>query len=106
MSRVEILTQKGKRCTVVIPWSPYSFRSLIGFINDDNLQGLQSFLESKQVQVDDRDEVGCVKPTSATYEKGQTEVRRQIRSNRICIEGSGKIRPAHSPPVFLNGTDN
>ncbi|KAJ8938813.1 hypothetical protein NQ318_006434 [Aromia moschata] len=51
--------------------------------------------------------LGCVKPTfAATYEKGQTEVRRQIRSNRIRIEGSGKIRPAHSPPVFLNGTDN
>lgn len=33
------------------------FRSLAGFVNDDNLPGLQSFLESKQVQVDDRDEV-------------------------------------------------
>ncbi|KAJ8935011.1 hypothetical protein NQ318_020657 [Aromia moschata] len=28
----------------------------------------------------------CVKPTSASYEKGQTEVRRQIRSNRTRIK--------------------
>lgn len=33
------------------------FRSLTGFVLDDNLQGLQAFLENKQVQVDDRDEV-------------------------------------------------
>lgn len=33
------------------------FRSLANYINDDNLSGLQSFLESKQVQVDDRDDV-------------------------------------------------
>lgn len=36
------------------------FRSLAGYINDDNLQGLQSFLENKQIQVDDRDEVSTV----------------------------------------------
>ncbi|KAJ8946355.1 hypothetical protein NQ318_010120, partial [Aromia moschata] len=58
-------------------------------------------------EISRRDEtLGCVKPTSSNYEKGQTEVRRQIRSNRIRIEGSGKKRPAHSPPVFLDGTDN
>ncbi|KAB0794943.1 hypothetical protein PPYR_11782 [Photinus pyralis] len=34
------------------------FRSLAGYVNEDNLQGLQSFLENKQVQVDDRDENG------------------------------------------------
>ncbi|KAJ8958434.1 hypothetical protein NQ318_002220 [Aromia moschata] len=43
----------------------------------------------------------CVKPTSASYEKGQTEVRRQIRSNRTRIEGSEGIRPALSPPVLF-----
>ncbi|XP_066149832.1 kinase D-interacting substrate of 220 kDa B [Euwallacea fornicatus] len=32
------------------------FQSLISYVNSDNLQGLQSFLESKQVQIDDRDE--------------------------------------------------
>ncbi|XP_015838726.1 kinase D-interacting substrate of 220 kDa B isoform X2 [Tribolium castaneum] len=34
------------------------FRTLSGFINEDNLQGLKNLLESKQVQVDDRDENG------------------------------------------------
>nr|CAD7202473.1 unnamed protein product [Timema douglasi] len=33
------------------------FRSLINYIADDNLIGLQNFLENKRVQVDDRDEV-------------------------------------------------
>lgn len=37
------------------------FRSLSGFVQDDNLQGLQAFLENKQVQVDDRDEVSSFK---------------------------------------------
>ncbi|KAJ8951320.1 hypothetical protein NQ318_008224 [Aromia moschata] len=44
----------------------------------------------------------CVKPTSASYETGQTEVRRQIRSNHIRIEGSKGIRPALSPADFVN----
>ncbi|KAJ8958441.1 hypothetical protein NQ318_002227 [Aromia moschata] len=43
----------------------------------------------------------CVKPTSASYEKGQTKVRRQIRSNRIRIEDSEGNRPALSPPVLV-----
>nr|CAD7262820.1 unnamed protein product [Timema shepardi] len=34
------------------------FRSLINYIADDNLIGLQNFLENKRVQVDDRDENG------------------------------------------------
>lgn len=33
------------------------FRNLASYVNDDNLPGLQSFLENKEVQVDDRDEV-------------------------------------------------
>ena len=33
------------------------FRTLVNFITDDNLVGLQNFLENKRVQVDDRDEV-------------------------------------------------
>lgn len=33
------------------------YRSLASYITDDNLVGLQSFLENKRVQVDDRDEV-------------------------------------------------
>ncbi|XP_023721158.1 kinase D-interacting substrate of 220 kDa B isoform X5 [Cryptotermes secundus] len=32
------------------------FRSLVNYITDDNLVGLQNFLENKRVQVDDRDE--------------------------------------------------
>ncbi|XP_011877239.1 PREDICTED: kinase D-interacting substrate of 220 kDa isoform X3 [Vollenhovia emeryi] len=32
------------------------YRSLAGYITDDNLAGLQSFLENKRVPVDDRDE--------------------------------------------------
>ncbi|KAK9889799.1 hypothetical protein WA026_007172 [Henosepilachna vigintioctopunctata] len=34
------------------------FRSLETYINDDNLQGLRSFLENKQVQIEDKDENG------------------------------------------------
>ncbi|XP_076638415.1 ankyrin repeat-rich membrane spanning isoform X1 [Colletes latitarsis] len=34
------------------------YRSLASYITDDNLAGLQNFLESKRVQVDDRDENG------------------------------------------------
>ncbi|XP_025995855.1 kinase D-interacting substrate of 220 kDa B isoform X3 [Solenopsis invicta] len=34
------------------------YRSLASYITDDNLAGLQSFLENKRVQVDDRDENG------------------------------------------------
>ncbi|XP_011053650.1 PREDICTED: kinase D-interacting substrate of 220 kDa isoform X1 [Acromyrmex echinatior] len=34
------------------------YRSLASYISDDNLVGLQSFLENKRVQVDDRDENG------------------------------------------------
>ncbi|KAL3268833.1 hypothetical protein HHI36_007925 [Cryptolaemus montrouzieri] len=34
------------------------FRSLETYINDNNLQGLRSFLENKQVQIEDRDENG------------------------------------------------
>ncbi|KAJ8956836.1 hypothetical protein NQ318_014250 [Aromia moschata] len=38
----------------------------------------------------------CVKATSASFEKGQT--KRDDRY-RIRIDGSGKIRPVHSPPA-------
>ncbi|XP_076293167.1 ankyrin repeat-rich membrane spanning isoform X2 [Lasioglossum baleicum] len=34
------------------------YRSLASYITDDNLAGLQNFLENKRVQVDDRDENG------------------------------------------------
>ncbi|XP_025602086.2 kinase D-interacting substrate of 220 kDa B isoform X3 [Athalia rosae] len=34
------------------------YRSLVNFVTDDNLIGLQNFLENKRVQVDDRDENG------------------------------------------------
>ncbi|XP_030768252.1 kinase D-interacting substrate of 220 kDa B isoform X3 [Sitophilus oryzae] len=34
------------------------FQSLISFVNNDNLPGLQSFLENKQFQIDDKDENG------------------------------------------------
>ncbi|KYQ48723.1 hypothetical protein ALC60_12229 [Trachymyrmex zeteki] len=34
------------------------YRSLASYISDDNLVGLQSFLENKRVQIDDRDENG------------------------------------------------
>lgn len=37
------------------------FRSLATYINDNNFDGFQSFLESKQIQVDDRDEVSVLK---------------------------------------------
>ncbi|CAH1134842.1 unnamed protein product [Ceutorhynchus assimilis] len=34
------------------------FQSLISFVNNDNLPGLQSYLENKQIQIDDKDENG------------------------------------------------
>ncbi|XP_012282604.1 kinase D-interacting substrate of 220 kDa isoform X3 [Orussus abietinus] len=34
------------------------YRSLVTYITDDNLAGLQNFLENKRVQIDDRDENG------------------------------------------------
>ncbi|KAJ8943650.1 hypothetical protein NQ318_005652 [Aromia moschata] len=40
----------------------------------------------------------CVKPTSASYEKGQTEERRQIRSNRIYKN--------INDPFFIDGSLN
>ncbi|KAJ8961541.1 hypothetical protein NQ318_014793 [Aromia moschata] len=47
----------------------------------------------------------CVKPTLASYEKGQTEVRPQIRSNRTRIEGNffmnKKIRIGYLPPLSV-----
>ena len=36
-----------------------SFKSLESFINEDNLAGLQSFLLSRSVVIDDRDENGA-----------------------------------------------
>lgn len=36
------------------------YRSLASYITDDNLVGLQSFLENKRVQVDDKDEVSAM----------------------------------------------
>ncbi|XP_050303117.1 kinase D-interacting substrate of 220 kDa B isoform X3 [Anthonomus grandis grandis] len=47
------------------------FQSLTAFVNNDNLQGLQSFLETKQVQIDDRDENGTTAlMVAATKGKG------------------------------------
>ncbi|KAL1500913.1 hypothetical protein ABEB36_006332 [Hypothenemus hampei] len=35
------------------------FQTIISYVNTDNLPGLQSFLETKQLQIDDRDENGA-----------------------------------------------
>ncbi|XP_072386705.1 uncharacterized protein Arms isoform X11 [Diabrotica undecimpunctata] len=51
------------------------FRSLTGFINDDNLRGLQSFLESRQAQVDDKDENGTTALMVAAAKGKSTMVR-------------------------------
>ncbi|CAH1969286.1 unnamed protein product [Acanthoscelides obtectus] len=53
------------------------YRSIIGFVNDDNLQGLQSFLENKQVQVDDKDENGTT-PLMVAAAKGRSSLVREL----------------------------
>ncbi|XP_057659384.1 kinase D-interacting substrate of 220 kDa B isoform X4 [Diorhabda carinulata] len=53
------------------------FRSLTGYINDDNLRGLQSFLESRQVQVDDKDENGTTALMVAAG-KGRLSIVREL----------------------------
>jgi len=41
----------------------FSHRTLVNYIRDDNLQGLQAFLENKRAAVvDDRDEVSMSVP--------------------------------------------
>uniref|UniRef100_A0AAR5PQA6 KAP NTPase domain-containing protein n=1 Tax=Dendroctonus ponderosae TaxID=77166 RepID=A0AAR5PQA6_DENPD len=47
------------------------FQSLVSFVNSDNLPGLQSFLETKQLQIDDKDENGTTAlMVAATKGKG------------------------------------
>ncbi|KAJ8917768.1 hypothetical protein NQ315_010674 [Exocentrus adspersus] len=53
------------------------FRSLSDYINNDNLQGLQSFLENKQVQIDDKDENGTTALMVAAS-KGRTSLVREL----------------------------
>ncbi|CAG9821942.1 unnamed protein product [Phaedon cochleariae] len=53
------------------------FKSLTNFINDDNIQGLQSFLENKQVQVDDKDENGSTALMVAAT-KGRSAMVREL----------------------------
>ncbi|KAJ8928238.1 hypothetical protein NQ314_019188 [Rhamnusium bicolor] len=53
------------------------FQSLTGFINDDNLQGLQSFFENKQVQIDDKDENGTTALMVAAT-KGRSSMVREL----------------------------
>ncbi|XP_060527661.1 kinase D-interacting substrate of 220 kDa B isoform X3 [Cylas formicarius] len=56
------------------------FQSLITFVNNDNLHGLQSFFESKQVQVDDRDENGTTALMVAAA-KGKSAFVRELLAN-------------------------
>ncbi|CAH1185599.1 unnamed protein product [Phyllotreta striolata] len=53
------------------------FRSLAGFIQDDNLRGLQTFLESRQAQVDDKDENGTTALMVAAS-KGRSAMVREL----------------------------
>ncbi|XP_018570623.1 kinase D-interacting substrate of 220 kDa B isoform X3 [Anoplophora glabripennis] len=56
------------------------FRSLTDYINNDNLQGLQSFLENKQVQIDDKDENGTTALMVAAS-KGRSSHIRELLSH-------------------------
>ncbi|XP_024945713.1 kinase D-interacting substrate of 220 kDa isoform X2 [Cephus cinctus] len=53
------------------------YRSLISYITDDNLTGLQNFLENKRVQVDDRDDNGSTALIHAAS-KGKIQFVREI----------------------------
>ncbi|XP_076265241.1 ankyrin repeat-rich membrane spanning isoform X2 [Rhynchophorus ferrugineus] len=53
------------------------FQSLLGFVNNDNLSGLQSFLETKQIQIDDRDENGTTALMVAST-KGRSSFVREL----------------------------
>ncbi|TGZ46633.1 Uncharacterized protein DBV15_04030 [Temnothorax longispinosus] len=53
------------------------YRSLASYITDDNLVGLQNFLENKRVQVDDRDENGSTALILAAT-KGKIHFVREI----------------------------
>ncbi|CAH1112571.1 unnamed protein product [Psylliodes chrysocephalus] len=53
------------------------FRSLNDFIQDDNLRGLQTFLESRQAQVDDKDENGTTALMVAAA-KGKSAMVREL----------------------------
>ncbi|XP_071446780.1 kinase D-interacting substrate of 220 kDa B [Hetaerina americana] len=54
-----------------------TFRSIVGFIQEDNLQGLQNFLENKRVLVDDRDENGTT-PLMVAATKGKLTFVREL----------------------------
>nr|XP_031836382.1 kinase D-interacting substrate of 220 kDa isoform X3 [Nomia melanderi] len=53
------------------------YRSLASYITDDNLAGLQNFLENKRVQVDDRDENGSTALILAAT-KGKIHIVREL----------------------------
>ncbi|XP_065155754.1 uncharacterized protein [Atheta coriaria] len=53
------------------------FRSLTGFISDDNFEGFQQFLQGKQVQIDDRDE-NATTALMVAASKGRTRFVREL----------------------------
>ncbi|XP_066998257.1 kinase D-interacting substrate of 220 kDa B [Anabrus simplex] len=53
------------------------YRSLVNYIIEDNLTGLQNFLENKRVQVDDRDENGST-PLIYAATKGKLQFLREL----------------------------
>nr|CAD7439792.1 unnamed protein product [Timema bartmani] len=73
------------------------FRSLVNYITDDNLIGLQNFLENKRVQVDDRDEVGGERTVSATRECRERTVSATIECRE---EGSRLLVQQESAEVW------
>ncbi|XP_046390035.1 kinase D-interacting substrate of 220 kDa B isoform X2 [Ischnura elegans] len=54
-----------------------TFRSIVGFIQEDNLQGLQNFLDNKRVLVDDRDENNTT-PLMVAVTKGKLTFVREL----------------------------
>nr|XP_023022551.1 kinase D-interacting substrate of 220 kDa-like [Leptinotarsa decemlineata] len=75
--RATVRAQQGQTLHRTDSMVSLCYRSLTGFINDDNLQGLQSFLENKQVQVDDKDENGTTALMVAAS-KGRSAMVREL----------------------------
>lgn len=73
------------------------YRSLASYITDDNLAGLQSFLENKRVQVDDRDEVS-MKPLIAQKDFQRLfDHYQKFQNNKVIID----INRKHKTKVSL-----
>lgn len=71
------------------------YRPLVNFITDDNLAGLQNFLENKRVQVDDRDEVrflNVILDNSPTNYSNFNLLEWKYGTHIRCVQGKDTLR--------------